>query len=181
MGNPTRWVGIDLHRRRSQIAIIDEHGELTLSRRIVNDRDTFRELLGDSHGTHVALEATYGWDWLAELLEEAGYDVHLAHPLRTQAIAAARVKTDAADAKTLAQLLRTGLLPEAYIAPPDLRELLRHHATLTRMRTAVKNRVHALLARQGILQEHSDLFGKADASSSRASSCPKAPDSDSTA
>jgi transposase len=43
----------------------------------------------------VALEATYGWEWLAELLEEAGYDRHLAHPLRTRAIASARVKTDA--------------------------------------------------------------------------------------
>ncbi len=164
MSNPTRWVGVDLHRRRSQIAIIDEHGELALSRRIVNDRGTFRELLGDPDGTHVALEATYGWEWLADLLEEAGYDVHLAHPLRTRAIAAARVKTDAVDAKTLAHLLRTGLLPEAYIAPPelrDLRELLRHRAVLTRMRTAVKNRVHALLARQGIRQEHADLFGKA--------------------
>ena len=47
MSNPTRWVGIDLHRRRSQIAIIDEHGELSLSRRIVNDRETFKELLGE--------------------------------------------------------------------------------------------------------------------------------------
>jgi transposase len=86
------------------------------------------------------------------------------YPLRTRAIAAGRVKTDAVDAKTLAHLLRTGLLPEAYIASPelrDLRELLRHRAVLTRMRTAVKNRVHALLARQGILQEHADLFGKA--------------------
>jgi transposase len=164
VSNPMCWVGIDLHRRRSQIAIIDENGELTLSRRIGNDRDTFGELLGDPHGTHVALEATYGWEWLAELLGEVGYDVHLAHPLRTRAIAAARVKTDAVDAKTLAHLLRAGLLPEAYIAPPelrDLRELLRHRAVLTRIRTAVKNRVHALLGRQGILPEHTDLFGKA--------------------
>jgi transposase len=164
MTNATRWIGIDLHRRRSQIAIIDEHGELSLSRRIGNDPDTFQELLGDPGSAHVALEATYGWEWLAELLDEAGYDVHLAHPLRTRAIAAARVKTDAVDAKTLAHLLRTGLLPEAYIAPPelrDLRELLRHRAGLTRMRTSVKNRVHALLARQGILPEHTDLFGKA--------------------
>ena len=101
MDNATRWVGIDLHRKRSQIAVIDEQGELTLSRRIVNDRDTFLELLGDPQEaqTHVALEATYGWEWLAELLEEADYDVHLAHPLRTRAIAAARVKTDAIDAK----------------------------------------------------------------------------------
>jgi len=57
------------------------------------------------------------------LLEEAGYDLHLAHPLRTRAIASARVKTDAIDAKTLAHLLRAGLLPEAYIAPRELRDL----------------------------------------------------------
>jgi transposase len=165
VSNGTRWVGIDLHRKRSHVAVIDEQGELTLSRRIINDRETFLELLGDPKDgeTHVALEATYGWEWLAELLEEAGYDLHLAHPLRTRAIAAARVKTDAIDAKTLAHLLRTGFLPEAYIAPRelrDLRELLRHRATLTRMRSAVKNRVHAILAKHGIANEHSDLFGK---------------------
>lgn len=163
MDNATRWVGIDLHRRRSHIAVIDEQGELKTSRRIVNDREAFLELLGDAGETHVALEATYGWEWLAELLEEAGYDLHLAHPLRTRAIASARVKTDAIDAKTLAHLLRAGLLPEAYIAPRelrDLRELLRHRATLTRMRSAVKNRVHAILAKHGIAREHSDLFGK---------------------
>jgi transposase len=163
MSNPTRWVGIDLHRRRSQIAIIDEHGELTLQKRVPTGRETITELLGDPGSTHVALEATYGWEWLAELLEEAGYDLHLAHPLRTRAIASARVKTDAIDAKTLAHLLRTGFLPEAYIAPRelrDLRELLRHRATLTRMRSAVKNRVHAILAKHGIAREHSDLFGK---------------------
>ncbi len=163
MDNATRWIGIDLHRRRSQIAVINEHGELSLSRRIVNDRETFLELLGDPDSAHVVLEATYGWEWLAELLEEGGYDVHLAHPLRTRAIASARVKTDAIDAKTLAHLLRAGFLPEAYIAPRelrDLRELLRHRATLTRMRSAVKNRVHAILAKHGIVNEHSDLFGK---------------------
>ena len=164
MSNGNRWVGIDLHRRRSQIAIIDEHGELTLQKRIATGREPILELLGDPESTHVALEATYGWEWLAELLEDAGFDVHLAHPLRTRAIAAARVKTDAVDARTLAHLLRTGLLPEAYIAPPelrDLRDLLRHRATLVHLRTSIKNRVHALLARQGILPEYTDLFGTA--------------------
>jgi transposase len=55
-------------------------------------------------------------------------------------------------------------LPEAYIAPPelrDLRDLLRHRATLVHLRTSIKNRVHALLARQGILPDHTDLFGTA--------------------
>src|SRR3954454_2028438 len=164
MTEGSRWVGIDLHRRRSQIAVVDEQGELTLSRRIINDRATLLELLAGVEGeTHVALEGTYGWEWLAELLEDAGYDLHLAHPLRTRAIAAARVKTDAIDARTLAQLLRADLLPEAFIAPRelrDLRELLRHRAALTQMRSALKNRVHAILAKHGITREHTDLFGK---------------------
>jgi transposase len=158
-------VGIDLHRNRSHVAVIDEHGELTLSRRIVNDRDAFLELLASLDGkTRIAVEATYGWEWLAELLEDAGFEMHLAHPLRTKAIAAARVKTDAVDARTLAHLLRADLLPEAYIAPRelrDLRELLRHRAALVGMRTAVKNRVHAILARHGVTRQHADLFGKA--------------------
>ena len=50
MTNGTRWVGIDLHRRRSQIAIIDEHGELALSKRIPTGRETITELLGDPDG-----------------------------------------------------------------------------------------------------------------------------------
>jgi transposase len=157
-------VGIDLHRNRSHVAVLDEHGELTLSKRIANGRETFLELLGALEGeSQIAVEATYGWEWLAELLEDAGYEMHLAHPLRTRAIAAARVKTDAVDARTLAQLLRADLLPEAYVAPRelrDLRELLRHRMGLTAMRSALKNRVHAILAKHGITREHSDLFGK---------------------
>jgi transposase len=156
-------VGIDLHRRRSHLAVIDEQGTEVLSRRITNDPTTFLELLGELEGeTQVALEATYGWEWLADLLEEAGYQLHLAHPLRTRAIAAARVKTDSVDARTLAQLLKADLLPEAYVAPRelrDLRDLLRHRVALTQMRTALKNRVHALLARQGVQQGYSNLFG----------------------
>src|SRR6266487_6642491 len=156
-------VGIDLHRNRSHVAVIDGQGELSLSRRIVNDRATFLELLAGLEGeSQIAVEATYGWEWLAELLEDAGYEIHLAHPLRTRAIAAARVKTDAVDARTLTHLLRADLLPEAYVAPRELRELrelLRHQIGLTRLRTALKNRVHALLARQGVQRGRAELFG----------------------
>jgi transposase len=158
-------VGIDLHKSRSHVAVLDEGGRRLLSRRIYNDPATFLELLGEIDGeSKIALEATYGWEWLADVLEEAGYELHLAHPLRTKAIASARVKTDSVDALTLAHLLRTELLPEAYIAPRelrDLRDLLRHRVALTHMRSALKNRVHALIARQGIRHEHTDLFGKA--------------------
>jgi transposase len=146
-------VGIDLHRKRSHVAALDESGRQLLSRRIVNDPQTFLALLEDVGECRVALEATYGWEWLADVLQDAGYELHLAHPLRTKAIASARVKTDAVDARTLAHLLRADLLPEAYVAPRelrDLRDLLRHRVALTRMRSALKNRVAAILAKNGI-------------------------------
>jgi transposase len=108
----------------------------------------------------LAVEATYRWEWLVESLEDAGHDVHRAHPSRTRAIAAAHVKTDAVEARTLAHLLRADLLPEAYIALRDLRELLRHRAALTAMRAALKNRLHAILAKQGVTRQQPDLFGK---------------------
>jgi transposase len=157
-----RSVGIDLHRKRSHIAVIDDEGEQLLSRRIVNDPQTFLALLEGVGECRVALEATYGWEWLADVLQDAGFELHLAHPMRTKAIASARVKTDAVDARTLAHLLRADLLPEAYIAPRelrDLRDLLRHRVALTRMRSALKNRVSAVLAKNGIQRPYSDLFG----------------------
>jgi transposase len=158
-------VGIDLHRKRSHVAILDVQGRELCSRRVINDGQTILALLAEIDGEcRVALEATYGWEWLADVLQDAGYELHLAHPLRTKAIASARVKTDAVDARTLAHLLRTDLLPEAYIAPReirDLRDLLRHRVALTRMRSALKNRVGAILAKQGIQRPYSDLFGPA--------------------
>ena len=81
------WVGIDLHRSRSHVAALDDEGSELLSRRIVNDPATFLALLGELDGeSKIALEATYGWEWLADALQEAGYELHLAHPLRTKAI-----------------------------------------------------------------------------------------------
>jgi transposase len=161
------YVGIDLHRRTSHVAAFDEEGLELLSRRVTNDPEVLRALFAELGGeARVALEAAFGWEWLADLLEAEGIELHLAHPRHTKAIAAARVKTDAVDARTLAHLLRADLLPEAYVAPPELgvlRELLRHYIGLTRLRTALKNRVHALLARQGIQHRRAELFGPAGA------------------
>jgi transposase len=97
----------------------------------------------------VAFEAAFGWGWLVELLEDYGFDPHLVHPLRCKAIASARLKNDKVDAAILAQLLRADLLPEAWIAPPavrQLRALLRHRASLVRLGTRLRNRIHAVVA-----------------------------------
>src|SRR5262249_30917119 len=136
------YVGIDLHRKRSQIAALDEQGTELLSRRVANEPEALKAILAELDGElQVALEATYGWEWLADLLEAEGHVRHLSHPLRTKAIAAARVKTDAVDARTLAHLLRGDLLPEAYVAPRelrDLRDLLRYRVVLTRARASAR-------------------------------------------
>jgi transposase len=100
----------------------------------------------------VAFEAAYGWGWLVELLEDHGFDPHLVHPLRCKAIASARLKNDKVDAAILAQLLRTDLLPEAWIAPAEVRQLralLRHRVALVRLGTRLRNRIHAVTADHG--------------------------------
>ena len=102
-------------------------------------------------GTPAAYEVAFGWWWLLELLEAYGFEPHMVHPLQCKAIASARLKNDKVDAATLAQLLRADLLPEAWIAPPEVRQLraLRHRAQLVRLRTLLRNRVHAVLVDYG--------------------------------
>jgi transposase len=148
------YVGMDVHRKRSQVALLDHDGTQLANRNLPNDPTELIAILGRLEaGTPVAFEAAYGWGWLADLLAELGLEPHLAHPGGCKAIAAARLKDDRVDARTLAHLLRTDLLPEAWIAPPQVRDqraLLRHRAGLVRLRTTLKNRVHAVLADRGV-------------------------------
>jgi transposase len=167
------YVGMDVHRKRSQVAVVDDAGVQQRNRNLANDPAKLVPILGTlPPGTPVAFEAAYGWGWLVELLEELELEPHLVHPSRCNAIASARLKNDKVDAATLAQLLRADLLPEAWIAPQqvrDLRALLRHRASLVRMGTACKNRVHAVLADRGI-PDHSSLWTAARVNLSEADS-----------
>jgi transposase len=112
-------VGVDLHRQRSHVAALDPAGAAVLSKRIGNAPAEFLRVFGELEPgpVEVAFEATYGWSWFAELLPDAGIPAHVAHPLATKATSAARVKNDAVDAKTLAHLLRTNLLPRGLDRP----------------------------------------------------------------
>lgn len=158
----TVYVGLDVHRKRTQVAILDEDGEELLNRNVVNDPSEITNILGElDAGTAVAFEAAYGWGWLAELLEELGLDAHLAHPARCKAIASARLKNDKVDARMLAHLLRTDLLAEAWIAPKEIRDvraLLRHRISLVRARTSLQSRIRAVLADQGIRVDVAGLW-----------------------
>jgi transposase len=147
------YVGIDVHRKRSQVAVVTEDGTVELNKNVVNGSEPMLRLIGDlPAGTPVAFEAAFGWGWLVRLLEDYGFEPHLVHPLRCKAIASARLKNDKVDAAILAQLLRADLLPEAWIAPPEVRQLgalLRHRASLVRLGTQQRNRIHAVAADHG--------------------------------
>jgi transposase len=156
-------VGIDLHRRRSVLVRMTEAGERLETVRISNDPEYLRSVMARAgEAPEVVLEATYGWYWAADTLVELGATVHLAHPLGVKMFSLRRVKNDERDAADLADLLRMGRLPEAWIAPPATRELrgwVRHRAKLVGLRSNLKCQIHAVLAAAGISVPMSDLFG----------------------
>jgi len=159
-------VGIDLHLHRSVIGRIDALGKELGWERIDNSpKALVAECRKAGRGVPVAIEATYGWYWAVDALVAAGFEVHLAHPLGMKALRKRkRVKTDPNDAYELANLLRLGSLPEAYIAPPDLRELrelVRHRRQLVKLSTAVRAGIRALLAKHNIRLAATDLRGDA--------------------
>jgi hypothetical protein len=170
-----RYVGIDLHRRRSVIYTMDAEGEKLSCVRIANEPSALMAAVAPAgDGAHVVIEATYGWYWAVDLLRDNGFDVHLAHPSGND-WGKRRVKNDERDARDLADLLRLGRLAEAWIAPAtvrELRELVRYRAKLVNLRSGLKTQVHAVMAKEGVLPSVLDMFGPGGAGSSTRCSWP---------
>lgn len=158
------YIGVDFHKATSYISRIDGKGKLISQAQIFNTPEAIRSWAGTLQpGDRVAVEAVGHWMYLYEQLEDSPCEFFLSHPQATKAIAHARLKNDRVDSEMLAQLLRTGLLPEAYVPPReirDLRELLRLRAFLVRMRTRVKNRIRAVLLKTGHTYDHVNILGK---------------------
>jgi transposase len=156
-------IRMDLHWRRSVLVRMTEDGRKLETVRIENSPAALRAVLARAgKNPQVVVEATYGWYWAADVLAAAGAEVHLAHPLGVKAFSYRRVKNDERDCADLADLLRLGRLPEAWIAPPPvraLREVTRYRHKLVQQRTSCKDQVHAVLAKSGIPVTRSDIFG----------------------
>lgn len=161
------YLGIDYHKKFSYVSVLDERGKEVKKCRLTNQRGPFADLFKGLDGPSVSVvEATRNWIRIHDLLEEFS-EVKLAHPLKLKAIAWAKVKTDAIDARTLAELLRADLIPEAHVPGPEVRvcrEVLRQRMFFVKLRTMVKNRIHVLIDRHADLDQvsgsFSDLFGK---------------------
>jgi transposase len=159
------YVGLDVHKETISMAVVDSQGKVMKEAKFLNSLQSLdRFLSGMPSGTEFALEACGFYEPIYDWIDDRGYSVTLAHPLKVKAIASAKIKTDTIDARTLAQLKRVDLLPASFVPPKHVREvrsIVRHRASMVRQRSHIKHCVHAVLHREGIKQPFSDLFGKA--------------------
>jgi transposase len=155
---------VDLHKKYSFYVCGNGQGQVVRRGRVSNTRDELIQMVAPSRGkAKVVLESTGNWSFVYDTLEPFVEELILVHSKQVKAIAHARVKSDEIDANTLFHLLRADLIPAAYIAPRevrDRRDWLRSRTAIVRMATQLKNRIHALLAKNGLTSPVSDLFGK---------------------
>ena len=151
------YLGIDLHKRSSTWVLLDHERKTRLKRTVTctpeQVRAAVKMLPVEPTSVQVAIEPVCGWRWFTGILIESGMDVRIANPAKTRLIAESRLKHDALDALMLAELLRSGFLPESYRAPEDiarLRSIFRERAFLVHMRVNVLCRLHGLIGRRGL-------------------------------
>jgi transposase len=158
------YIGVDLGKRKAVVVKKDRQGKTTSKVTVAVTQAALESYFSkQDRRSQVVVEATGNWMYLYESIERYTPDVVLAHPLKTRAIAEARIKTDTIDATTLAELLRLDGIPKAYIPPRevrDVRELLRYRASLVSIRVGIKNKIHAVLTKNGIDCTFSDILGK---------------------
>lgn len=160
-------IGLDVHRKFSIASLRDGSSKVVARERLEHaDRNELRKrILNWPARTPVILEGTFGWGWMSDELLSANMDPHLASSRKTAAWRKGRglAKSNKIDADLLGELWdQKPRWWEVWLAPQEIRderELLRHRMSLVRMQTSMKNRIHALLHRHGIVTELSDLFG----------------------
>ena len=157
-------VPLDIHKRFSRAVTMGADREILSDEKISHSDPSEMEAFFRSFeaGTHVLMEATFNWPWIADLAERAGLSPHLGDPFRISEYSKGLAKSDRKDAVAEGKLWLAGMFPEAYLAPPEVRRmrgLFRLRLVLVGMRTAMKNTIHGQLHRMGILiDECSDLF-----------------------
>jgi transposase len=162
------YAGLDLSRQRLEVRILDESGGTVEMTAVRPDRDGLGGLAAQvaRHRQPVTavVESMNGARFVHDTLERLGWQVEIADALRAKALAPLVAKTDKIDAWVLAELARRELVPAIWLPDPTVRaerERARFRLHLVRLRTALKNRIHATLITFGHPVPVSDLFGVA--------------------
>lgn len=137
------YVGIDLHPTNMTLIAINSNNEVVEE----SDMPTSERSLEDyfnifDQPVQAVVECTSNWYWLSDWCRKNNVSLTLAHAKMVKAISYAKVKTDSVDAKTLAELLRVDLIPEAHQVGPErreLRELTRGRLRMTHNRSRLQS------------------------------------------
>ena len=148
------FVGIDLHKKFMQVAVMAPDGKVLRNDRIECDYKLIRkEFSKIPAGSKYVLESSSVWYGMYRFLrDELGLDVMLSNPIETKRIAKSKKKTDKRDAMVLADLLRGGFLSSCYVPDRDVigeRQLVRYRSKMVNERTKFKNLVHGILLQEG--------------------------------
>lgn len=162
----TNYIGLDHHRRFTQVAIIDDNDGVVYEGRMLNTEEGVKEVVDRAGaGATGVVEAGPSWGWIYDAFEKRGVKMVLANPMQVRVIAETRNKTDRRDARALARLLRVGWIPTVYVGSSENRaqkQIWRERVWLVRMHVRLKNRIRRLLDHQHVvIPEYSDLFGVA--------------------
>ena len=157
MSKVTVYVGLDYHKDSIQVCIMDHAGKILANRSCPNRAEAIVSLVaGHGQDVHAAVEACSGSANLAdELATGHGWVINPAHPGYVARMKQTPDKTDWADARVIADLVRVGYLPKVWLAPEDVRQLrtlTRYRQQLIKRRTATKLRVTALLREHRVVE-----------------------------
>ena len=159
---PEFFAGLDAHVAYVQVAVVDKSGAVQLEQRVRSrEPEALQAALAPFRPMAAVVETSPFWAWLYDLLTPEGIQMHVAHARDLRAIASSHRKTDEGDARLLARMLATGLIPSVYPKTPTQREvltLLRHRQVLVRQRTSLANRVHAQLHQQRLALPRATLL-----------------------
>lgn len=132
------YCGIDLHARSMYLCVLDSQGEILVHRNMACNPESFLKSIAPyREDLAVAVECIFTWYWLADLCSQEKIPFVLGHALYMKAIHGGKAKNDKIDAHKIAVLLRGGMLPMAYVYPPQMRatrDLLRRRIYLMRKR-----------------------------------------------
>ena len=159
-----RSIGLDVHKHFAEVAIVQPGQGIVSRQRLPVTPASLRQFattLGPDD--QVVLEASFNTWAVTELLGKHAGRVVVSNPMKTRAIASAKVKTDQVDAGILAQLLAADFIPPVWVPDPATRELRRmvsEHRGLVIQRGQLRNRIHAILNRNLVECPYTDAFGR---------------------
>src|SRR5919109_3199609 len=134
----TYYCGIDLHARWMYLCVLNQPGDVLLHRNVRACPEAFLKAIEPfRQDLVVAVEGIFTWYWLADLCTQQGIEFVLGHALYMKAIHGGKAKNDKIDSHQIAVLLRGGMIPLAYVYPPQMRstrDLLRCRTYLMRQR-----------------------------------------------